>query len=31
VVGFFPDEGSVLRLVGSILIEIWDEWQIGRR
>jgi len=31
VVGLFPDEGSVVRLVGSVLLEIWDEWQIGRR
>ena len=31
VVGVFPDEASVLRLVGSILIEVWDDWQVGRR
>ena len=31
VVGLFPDEASVIRLVGSILMEISDEWQIGRR
>jgi putative transposase len=31
VVGVFGDEASVLRLVGSVLIEVWDDWQVGRR
>jgi transposase-like protein len=31
VVGIFPDVPSVLRLVGSILVETDEEWQIGRR
>jgi putative transposase len=31
VVCIFPDTDSVLRLVGSILIEVHDEWQAGRR
>ena len=31
VVGVVPDEPSVIRLVGSILMEISDERQVGRR
>ena len=31
MVGVFPDTGSVLRLVGSVVFEIDDEWQVERR
>ena len=31
VVGVFPDKASVLRLVGRLLIEVWDDWPVGRR
>jgi transposase-like protein len=31
VVQIFPDEGSLVRLAGAILIETNDEWAVGRR
>ena len=31
VVGIFPDDGSLIRLVGMLCLEQNDEWLVGRR
>jgi putative transposase len=31
VVGIFPNEGSIVRLIGAILLEANDEWQVQHR
>jgi putative transposase len=31
VVGVFPDEASVIRLVGAVIQELDNEWEIARR
>ncbi len=31
VAGLFPNEGSVLRLVSAIFMEISEDWETGRR
>jgi hypothetical protein len=31
VVGIFPSEQSILRLIGAVLLEANDEWQLQQR
>jgi putative transposase len=30
-VGIFPNEESVVRLAGSVLLDVYDEWQAAER
>ena len=31
MVGIFPNEGAIVRLIGAVLLEANDEWQLQHR